>query len=55
MAVEIAKESSDLLSPLKAVSGALFVLIKSYDVSVPLCSEFEHPLILCLSPLANIR
>jgi len=32
MAVEIAKESSDMLLPLKAVLGALAVLIKNYDV-----------------------
>ena len=30
--VDIAKESSDLLLPLKAVVGALSVLIKNYDV-----------------------
>lgn len=34
MAVEIAKESSDMFLPLKAVVGAMSVLIKSYDVSV---------------------
>jgi len=33
MAVEIAKESSDMFLPLKAVVGALAVLIKNYDVS----------------------
>ena len=33
MAVDIAKESSDMLLPLKAVVGALSVLIKNYDVS----------------------
>ena len=32
IAVEIAKESSDMLLPLKAVAGALSVLIKNYDV-----------------------
>jgi len=32
MAVEIAKESSDMFLPLKAVVGALAVLIKNYDV-----------------------
>ena len=37
MAVEIAKESSDLCLPLKAVVGAISVLIKNYDVSAP-CS-----------------
>ena len=35
MAVEVAKESSDALFPLKAVMGALDVLIKNYDVSLP--------------------
>ena len=34
MAVEVTKESSDLCLPLKAVVGALFVLIKNYDVSM---------------------
>ena len=33
MAVEIAKETSDMFLPLKAVVGALSVLIKNYDVS----------------------
>ena len=33
MAVEIAKESSDMFLPLKAVVGALAVLIKHHDVS----------------------
>ena len=33
MAVEIAKESSDMFLPLKAVVGALSVLIQNYDVS----------------------
>ena len=33
MAVEIAKESSDLCLPLKAVVGAMSALIKNYDVS----------------------
>ena len=32
MAVEIAKESSDMFLPLKAVVGAVSVLIKNYDV-----------------------
>ena len=32
MAVEIAKESTDMFLPLKAVVGALAVLIKNYDV-----------------------
>ena len=35
MAVEIAKESSDMFLPLKAVVGALSVLIQNYYVSLP--------------------
>ena len=35
MAIETAKESSDMLPPLRAVLGALFVLIENYDVSPP--------------------
>ena len=35
MAVEVAKESSDAFPPLKAVVGAISVLIQNYDVSVP--------------------
>ena len=54
MAVEIAKESSDLCLPLKAVVGAVSVLIKNYDVSVSR-SRTEHLLIFCLFPAsANI-
>ena len=34
MAVEIANASSDMFLPLKAVVGALSVLIKNYDVSL---------------------
>ena len=34
MAVEITKESSDLCLPLKAVVGAISVLIKNFDVGV---------------------
>jgi hypothetical protein len=34
MAIEITKESSDMFLPLKAVVGALSVLIKNYDVRV---------------------
>ena len=34
MAVEVTKESSDLCLPLKAVVGAISVLIKNCDVSV---------------------
>ena len=33
MAVELARESSDVFLPLKAVLGALTVLIRNYDVS----------------------
>jgi hypothetical protein len=35
MAVEIAKESSDMCLPLKAVVGAICALIQNCDVSVP--------------------
>ena len=35
IAVETVKESSDLCLPLKAVLGAVSVLMKNYDVSVP--------------------
>ena len=34
MAVEVTKESSDLCLPLKAVVGAMSVLMRNYDVSV---------------------
>ena len=34
MAVETIKESSDMFLPLKAVVGAISVLMKNYDVSV---------------------
>ena len=33
MAVEITKESSDMFLPVKAVVGAISVLVKNYDVS----------------------
>ena len=36
MALEIAKESSDMFLPLKAVAGAMSVLIKNYDVGMSL-------------------
>ena len=39
MAVEVAKESSDMLLPLKAVVGALAILIKNYDVRCPQVSQ----------------
>ena len=48
MAVEITKESSDMFLPLKAVAGAISILIKNYDVSVA-CSRTKHLLILSLS------
>ena len=35
IAIEITKESSDMFLPLKAVVGAISVLIKNYDVGVP--------------------
>lgn len=35
MAIEIAKESSDMFPSLKAVAGALSVLVKNYDVGPP--------------------
>ena len=46
MAVEIAKESSDMFLPLKAVVGAMFILIKNYDVSVSFVQNQTplHPL-----------
>lgn len=54
MAVEIAKDSSDMFPPLKAVAAAVSVLIKHYDVSVS-CSGANHLLIFCVLPAtANI-
>ena len=50
IAVEAAKETSDMFLPLKAVVGALSILIKNYDVSVPF-SRAEHLLILRLFPI----
>jgi len=47
MAVEVVKESSDMFLPLKAVAGAMFALMRNYDVSIP-CSRTEDILILCL-------
>jgi len=41
MAVEALKESSDMLLPLKAVVGAMSVLMKNYDVGVS-CPLTEH-------------
>jgi len=55
MAVEAIKESSDMFLPLKAVVGAISVLMKNYDVSVSRLRT-EDPLILHLFPIpANIR
>jgi len=53
MAVEITKESSDLCLPLKAVVGAVFALMKNYDVRMSR-PRTKHVLILFLVPvLAN--
>jgi hypothetical protein len=46
MVIDITKESSDMLLPLKAIVGALSVLIKNYDVS-PISVTTE---LLCLLP-----
>ena len=54
MAVELAKETSDLCPPLKAVVGAVSVLIKNYDVSASR-SRTEHLLILARFPLSKHR
>ena len=54
MAVEIAKESSDAFPPLKAVVGAVSVLISNYDVSVSR-SRTKRFLVIYLFPVpANI-
>ena len=45
LAVEIAKESSDMFPPLKAVVGAVSILIRNYDVCVS-CLRTGHLLIL---------
>jgi len=50
MAVETIKESSDMFLPLKAVVGALSVLMKNYDVSIS-CLQTKHLLIFRPSPL----
>ena len=52
MAVEIANASSDMFLPLKAVVGALSVLIKNYDVS-PLW--VSYPVGFSPFPAANHR
>jgi len=49
MAVETIKESSDMFLPLKAVVGAVSVLMKNYDVSVS-CLQTEDILILACFP-----
>lgn len=54
MAVEIAKETSDMFLPLKAVVGAVSVLIKNYDVSVSL-PRTENLLILPVSRSSKHR
>ena len=54
MAVEIAKETSDMFLPLKAVVGAVSALMKNYDVSVKSHLPTEHLLILLSAP-ANSR
>jgi hypothetical protein len=40
VAVEITKETTDLFLPLKAVAGAVSVLIKNYDVGA-VCSQMN--------------
>jgi len=56
MAVETVKESSDMFLPLKAVVGAISVLMKNYDVSGVSCLRVEHLLIFHLFPIpANFR
>ena len=47
MTVELTKESSDMFLPLKAVAGAVSVLIRNYDVSVSF-QQTKHLLILFL-------
>ena len=53
MAVEIAKESSDAFLPLKAVVGAISVLIKNCDVSMS-CSLTKHLTIRLFPVPANV-
>ena len=52
IAIETVKESSDLCLPLKAVLGAMSVLMKNYDVSVPFLRA-KHLLTRCLFPGAQ--
>ena len=42
IAVEIAKDSSDIFPPLKAVMVALSVLIKNYDVGSPASHPIDY-------------
>ena len=53
MAVEITNASSDMFLPLKAVVGALSVLIKNYDVGSPSVSRLVHPDRLLQQTVAN--
>lgn len=54
MAVEIAKESSDMFPPLKAVVGAMSVLFQNYDVSMfRLPTEHFLNLYLGIAPANN--
>jgi len=50
MAIEIAKETSDMFLPLKAVVGAVSALMKNYDVSVKSRSPTEYLLSLFPAP-----
>ena len=50
-AVEIAKESADMLPPLKAVAGALSVLIKNYDVRYTQAPSYQLLIVFCSKPL----
>ena len=44
MAIEAVKESSDMFPPLKAVAGAMSVLIRNYDVRVSFMNRISpHP------------
>ena len=55
MAVEVSKESSDMFLPLKAVVGAVSILIRNYDVRVFVC-ELNAFLSYTRLPIpANIR
>ena len=54
MVVETTKESSDLFLPLKAVVGAMSVLMKNYDVSMSR-SRWTYPHSFPVSALASGR